>query len=414
MRQESNRKKNRKGLYIFLGALLGVVIGAVLTVAGIGVLGATILHRPLTLTKSSEESAVNDDSAAKLQQLEQIIDDYYYDTDSVTQQQLQDGMYKGLMNSLGDPYSVYYNEQEMSELMDSMAGTYYGIGAYLQLDQKTNLPTITGTIPNTPAEAAGLLSGDIIYKVDGEEMYNVDIDLVARKVRGPEDSQVHLTIYREGESDYLEFEITRSKVNIVTVTSKMLDDGIGYLQISEFDDVTVKQFKEEMASLKEQELRALILDLRGNPGGDVDVVTEVANHFLPKGLVFYMEDKYGKRTEYKADGKDEFTLPLVVLVDGNSASAAEILSGAIKDAGIGTLLGTQTYGKGIVQTILDLHDGSAVKVTIANYYTRGGHNIHKIGIEPDIVVEFDSEAYREDGTDNQLDEAVKTIREMMK
>lgn len=405
-------QKNQRGFHIFIGVLIGIVLGAFLTIGGYAALRRA-LHLPVSIPGVKKDSAINTESTQKLRDLEQIIDDYYYDTENVTRQQLEDGMYDGLLDSLGDPYSVYYNEQEMSELMDSISGTYYGIGAYLQLDQKTNLPTITGTIPNTPAEAAGLLAGDIIYKVDDEEMYDIDIDLVARKVRGPEGTQVHLTIYREGEKDYLEYDITRAKVDMVMVTSEMKEDGIGYLNISEFADITTGQFKEELASLQEQGMKAMILDLRGNPGGDVDVVTEIANYFIPEGLVFYMEDKYGKKTEYKADGSRQLELPLVVLVDGNSASAAEILSGAIKDSGTGTLLGTQTYGKGIVQTILDLHDGTAVKVTIADYYTRNGNNIHKIGIEPDVVVEFDAEAYREDGTDNQLNEAMELIHTMM-
>ena len=405
-------QKSHKGLYIFIGVLIGALLGALLTIGGYIAL-STVLRRPLALPGAKADSAINTESTQKLLDLEQVIDDYYYDTDHVTKQQLEDGMYKGLMNALGDPYSVYYNEEEMSELMDSISGTYYGIGAYLQLDQKTNLPTITGTIPNTPAEAAGLLAGDIIYKVDDEEMYDVDIDLVARRVRGPEGTQVHLTIYREGEKDYLEFDITRAKVDMVMVTSEMKEDGIGYLDISEFTDITTDQFKEELASLQEQGMKAMILDLRGNPGGDVDVVTEIAGYFIPEGLVFYMEDKYGHRTEYKADGRKQLDLPLVVLVDGNSASASEILSGAIKDSGTGTLLGTTTYGKGIVQTILDMDDGTAVKVTVADYYTRNGNYIHKTGIEPDVKVEFDGDAYREDGTDNQLEEALKLIRTMM-
>ncbi|MBP3218056.1 MAG: S41 family peptidase [Lachnospiraceae bacterium] len=405
-------QKSHKGLYIFIGVLIGALLGALLTIGGYIAL-STVLRRPIALPGAKADSAINTESTQKLLDLEQVIDDYYYDTDHVTKQQLEDGMYKGLMNALGDPYSVYYNEEEMSELMDSISGTYYGIGAYLQLDQKTNLPTITGTIPNTPAEAAGLLAGDIIYKVDDEEMYDVDIDLVARRVRGPEGTQVHLTIYREGEKDYLEFDITRAKVDMVMVTSEMKEDGIGYLDISEFTDITTDQFKEELASLQEQGMKAMILDLRGNPGGDVDVVTEIAGYFIPEGLVFYMEDKYGHRTEYKADGRKQLDLPLVVLVDGNSASASEILSGAIKDSGTGTLLGTTTYGKGIVQTILDMDDGTAVKVTVADYYTRNGNYIHKTGIEPDVKVEFDGDAYREDGTDNQLEEALKLIRTMM-
>ncbi len=405
-------QKNQKGFLVFIGVLIGVVLGAALTIGGYAALRGA-LHLPVTIPGLKKDSAINTESTQKLRDLEQIIDDYYYDTEHVTKEQLEDGLYDGLLDSLGDPYSVYYNEEEMKELMDNISGTYYGIGAYLQLDQKTNLPTITGTIPNTPAEAAGLLAGDIIYKVNDEEMYDIDIDLVARKVRGPEGTQVHLTIYREGEKDYLEYDITRAKVDMVMVTSEMKEDGIGYLNISEFSDITTPQFREELASLQEQGMKAMILDLRGNPGGDVDVVTEIANYFIPEGLVFYMEDKYGKKTEYKADGSKQLDLPLVVLVDGNSASAAEILSGAIKDSGTGTLLGTQTYGKGIVQTILDLHDGTAVKVTVADYYTRNGNYIHKAGIEPDVIVEFDADAYREDKTDNQLNEALELIHTMM-
>ena len=189
----------------------------------------------------------------------------------------------------------------------------------------------------------------------------------------------------------------------------MLDDGIGYLQITEFDDVTIEQFNENFNSLKEQGMKGLIIDLRGNPGGSVTTVCAVAEQLLPEGLIFYMEDKNGERTEYTCKGAD-FDLPLVVLVNEYSASASEILSGAIKDAGIGKLVGKKTYGKGIVQNVIGLEDGSAIKITIANYYTRNGNDIHLKGIEPDVEVELDSDAYLEDKTDTQLDKAIEVLK----
>ena len=188
----------------------------------------------------------------------------------------------------------------------------------------------------------------------------------------------------------------------------MIDERIGYLQISEFYNVTPGQFDQALAELRDQGAKGLIIDLRGNPGGTVTAVTEIAGRMLPEGLVFYMEEKDGKRTEYTCRGAD-FDMPLVVLVDGYSASASEILSGAIQDAGIGTIVGTQTFGKGIVQNIYPLDDGTAIKLTVAKYFTRNGQDIHKVGITPDVVVEFDSEAYQKDETDNQKDKAVEIL-----
>ena len=295
--------------------------------------------------------------------------------------------------------------------------------SFTQKDVPTNVPFeyvfkltdgtnfSSGVIKNSPAEAAELMEGDIISKVDGEDMAGLELDEVVSHIRGPEGTKVTLTLIRNGET--LEVELTRAQVNTPTVESEMKEDGIGYLQITEFDDVTVDQFTENFNSLKEQGMKGLIIDLRGNPGGSVDTVCAVAKQLLPQGMIFYMEDKDGKRTEYTCDGAD-FDLPLVVLVNEYSASASEILSGAIKDAGIGKLVGKKTYGKGIVQSVIGLGDGSAVKLTIANYYTRNGNDIHLKGIEPDVEVELDSDAYLEDKTDTQLDKAIEVLKEEMK
>ena len=219
-----------------------------------------------------------------------------------------------------------------------------------------------------------------------------------------------ITLIRNGEE--IESEFTRAQVSTPTVDSEMLEEGIGYLQITEFDEVTTQQFKENLASLKEQGLEGLIIDLRGNPGGNVTTVCAVAEELLPEGLIFYMEDRNGERTEYKCQGADWDT-PLVILVNEYSASASEILSGAVKDSGIGKIVGKKTYGKGVVQNLIPLEDGSAIKITIANYYTRGGNDINLKGVEPDVEVDLDTDAYLEDQTDTQLDKAVEVLREEM-
>ena len=188
---------------------------------------------------------------------------------------------------------------------------------------------------------------------------------------------------------------------------------MAYIQIQEFDDVTLDQFTEALDNARSEGREGLIIDLRGNPGGNLSTVCDICRELLPKGLIVYTEDKYGNREEYSCDGTNPLEVPLVVLVDGNSASASEIMSGAVKDYGIGTLVGTTTYGKGIVQRIMQLTDNSAVKLTVSKYYTPKGNNIHKIGIEPDVEVEFDAQAYVEDGTDNQLNKAMEVLQEKM-
>lgn len=384
----------------------GFILGVVVTVA-VGAAGCAYLMF------SASDSAINTASMQKLQMLERQINAKYYQADSLTTEQLEDGMYKGLLESLDDPYSTYYTAEEVEDLAQSLEGTYSGIGAYISTDQDTNYAKISGVIADSPAEAAGLLANDIIYKVDGEDTFGLSLDEVVSRVRGEKGTDVTLTIARSGETDYLEFTITRDDVDSPTVSSQVLDDDIGYLQITEFDGVTTNQFKKELQSLYDENVKGLIIDLRNNPGGDVDVVTAIANEIIPEGLVFYMEDRDGKRTEYTADGKNAITIPLVVLVNGNSASASEILTGAVQDSGCGTVVGTQTYGKGVVQSVYSLLDGTAVKLTIANYYTRGGNNINKVGITPDVEVELDAEQYLKDGTDTQLQTAISTLLDQL-
>ena len=356
--------------------------------------------------ESTTDSALNQESVEKLKLLEDCIRDYYYEPDDATVETLENGMYKGLMESLGDPYTVYYTQEEYKSMSEETSGIYKGIGAYIGLDSTTGAPVFTGIMPGTPAEKAGLKVGDIICQVDGVDTLSMDTSEVANLVKGEEGTSVTIKVSRDGE--YVTVKATRATINVPTVSSEMLDGGVGYLKISQFDDVTPGQFDENFAKLKKAGMKSMILDLRDNPGGTVSAVTQIASEILPKGLIFYMEYKDGQRDEYTCPGAD-FDIPMVVLVNGYSASASEILAGAIQDAGTGTLLGTQTYGKGIVQNLYPLGDGSAIKITVADYFTRSGRNIHKVGIEPDEVLEFDKDQYEKDETDNQLERAKKIL-----
>ena len=400
------------------GFLPGVLVGILVAVIAVGILfalrggtalasgGKTGSHK----TGESGGTSIGENAIEKIRLLEQYIDFYYYKSSEVTAEQKENGIYKGLLDSLGDVYTCYYTPEEYSNITEQMLGVYYGIGAYVSQDVETGQSVISGVIKNTPAEGAGLMEGDIIYKVDGEEMTGLELEEVVSHIKGEEGTKVRITVLRNGSE--IEMELTRAKVSAPTVDSEMLEDGIGYLQITEFDEVTVKQFEENMASLKEQGMKGLIIDLRSNPGGSVTSVCAIAEQILPKGLIFYMEDKNGERTEYTCEGAD-WDLPLVVLVNEYSASASEILSGAVKDAGIGKLVGKKTYGKGVVQNLIPLDDGSAIKITVANYYTRNGNDINLKGIEPDVEIELDSESYLEDRTDTQLEKAVEVMKEEM-
>ncbi len=363
---------------------------------------------------TKDGSAIDSSVVKKLQALEDVIDRYYY-LGEVTDEQLQDGLYKGLLQALGDPYSEYYSAKELEVLLQQTEGIYFGIGAYIELDKATGLPKINGTISGAPAERVDLRSNDLIYEVDGVSTYGMTLTEAVSLIKGPENTEVVLTIIREGASDYIDVAVSRGRVESPTVELEMLEDGMAYIQVMEFDEVSIGQFRDALTQAKASGMKGMILDLRANPGGSVNAVVEMCRMILPKGMIVYTEDKNGKREEYTCNGANKLNVPLVVLVDMNSASASEIMAGAIKDHGIGTLVGTTTFGKGIVQQIISFRDNSAVKVTISAYYTPNGNNIHKIGIEPDVVCEFDGEAYygSEDHPDNQLEKAKEVLRGMM-
>ena len=409
------RKDRGSGHGLFLIGMFTGIFGALLVV-GIAYLGigmqAAMERQDQPVLK--EGSVVDDRLVSKLQLLEDYIDKYYY-LEEVGNEELQTGIYKGMMDALGDPYSVYYSAEELDAFMQQTEGTYYGIGAYMSLDAETGLPLVTGVIPGTPAEAADIRPNDLVYEVDGVSIYGKSLDEAVALIKGPEGTSVTLTLVRESADDFLEITLNRAKVETPTVSLTMFENDMAYIEIQEFDDVTVDQFAEALAEAKGSGMKGLIIDLRGNPGGSLTAVTDICEMILPEGMIVYTEDKSGHRDEYKCDGKRELKVPLVVLTDGNSASASEIMAGAIKDHGIGTLVGTTTFGKGIVQQIVPFRDGSAIKITISAYYTPNGNNIHGIGIEPDVECPFDGEAYSgsEDHPDNQLEKAKEVLAELM-
>lgn len=414
--QQINVQKKSSGGF-WKGMLLGILISAF--VAGIfcaiSLLWKMLGIQAISVQQPGETTVVNSETLQKMQTLEQVIDTYYYG-EEITDEQLQNGVYEGIVAALGDPYSEYYSKEELEEALDSNQGISYGIGAYISMNQQMQLAMISGVMEDSPAQGAGLREGDIIYQVDGESTQGLSLTQVVSRVKGKEGTTVHLTIYREGEPDYLEVDIVRAKmIETETVQYGMLEsnEDIGYLQITEFDEVTVDQYTEAMAELNGHGMKGLILDLRSNPGGDLDAVVEISRKILPEGLILYTEDKEGNRKEYTCDGSRELQIPLVVLVNGYSASASEILAGAIQDYNKGTLIGTTTYGKGIVQRIHSLDDGTAIKLTVSAYFTPAGRNIHGVGIEPDIVLEYDYEANEADGTDNQVDKAIEVLEGKM-
>ena len=257
------------------------------------------------------------------------------------------------------------------------------------------------------------MPGDIIYKINGTEVSGTDLTEVVSRIKTEPGDSVNIEVVREGEAEELSFDVVRAHIEIPTVNSEMLEGKIGYIEVTEFDTVTKEQFRTALETLENQGMEKLIIDLRNNPGGVLDTVCNMLEQILPEGLIVYTEDKQGNRTEYKSSGRHEFKKPMAVLVNGNSASASEIFAGAVKDYGIGTLVGTKTFGKGIVQRIVNLNDGTAVKLTVSKYYTPKGNDIHKVGIEPDVEVELDESLKQkitiEKAEDNQLQKAIEIL-----
>lgn len=324
---------------------------------------------------------------SKANYIMRLISSYYLYGD-VKKEDYQTAIYRALLDACDDPYSCYYTPDEYKDMMESSTGTYCGIGCLVSQDAKTKIMTIVRPFKDSPAAKAGIQAGDVIYKVDGEDMTGQDINLVVSKMKGPENTNVKITMYRGGRQ--VEFEVTRGFIEVETVTMEKIEqDGkkIGLIAVTEFDEVTTTQFENSIKDLQDWGCDGLVIDLRDNPGGYVDTAVAMLDVFLPKGIGVYMLDKQGQREDYKLkDGTYE--LPISIIVNENSASASELFSGAMQDNNAAVVVGTQSFGKGIVQSVIPLGDGSAIKLTIADYYTPNGRNIHGVGITPDVVVEL--------------------------
>lgn len=383
---------NKKNFASFVAGL------AVMGIVWAGVTGVQYYQRQSAGRLGERYAAIEE----KLDKIDKIIDYNYLNQEDIDLDKLEQGVYAGYVAGLEEDYTTYYTPEEFASVMESSSGKYSGIGAYVSQNMSTGIITIVKPFEGAPAAEAGILKDDILYAVEGEEVTGEDLNMVVARLKGEEGTAVNVTIYRASEDQYIDFEVTRAVVNVPTVSYKMLDDQIGYIQISEFEQVTAEQFAAAVDDLEAQGMKSLIFDLRDNGGGLLDSVCDILDTVLPKELLVYTEDKDGNRKEEWAMDDDRINVPMAVLVNGNTASASEIFTGALKDYDEAEIIGTTTFGKGIVQSIIPMADGSAIKLTSAKYYTPSGVCIHGTGIEPDQVVEYDREAEE----DNQLQAAV--------
>lgn len=355
---------------------------------------------------------------SKLGEIDKVIDKYYMEDGTIDPNLMSEGVYKGYVYGLNEKYTVYYTPEEYKQLLDQSEGVYSGIGITVTQDAQTGQPVVVEVKEKGPGEAAGIMAGDVITAVDGESTDGKSLDAVVAKIQGEEGTDVVLTVYRAFSDEYIEKTLTRQKMDDVTVEYKLLENNIGYISLSSFEEVSVKQFDEAVDKLLEEGMAGLIVDVRGNPGGNMSSVCPILDRILPEGLLVYTEDKNGKRTEEYADNEEVLDIPMAVLVNGSSASAAEIFAAALQDYDWAQIVGEQTYGKGIVQYIIPFSDGSAIKLTSAKYFTPKGRSIHGVGVTPDIKVSAaadkagsdDSVSDGDGSSDVQLEAAIEAVK----
>lgn len=369
------------------------------------------------------DSVISGETGRKAATIQRLTEDAYLE--EVDEEKMAEGMYAGMVASLEDPYSGYYSPDQYQDLMETTEGKYQGIGLSMMKDQETGEVTVQEVYKDSPAQKAGIQAGDQLVEVNGESISDMELEELASCLQSGQEAS--LTLLREDSQEPVTVTVKAEEIEVTVVTGRMLDDQIGYIRISRFTEGTPEQFESMYKSLQEQGMKGLVIDVRNNPGGLLDAVCKTLEQILPEGLIVYTEDKDGNRVEHTGEGKTPIEIPLAVLVNESSASAAEIFAGAVKDYQVGTLVGTTTFGKGIVQETYTLEDGSAVKLTIAKYYTPSGVNIHGTGITPDVTVEWpeDQEALESDfdfsdtpkeqwlSRDPQMKKAVETVEAAM-
>ncbi|MEJ8555081.1 S41 family peptidase [Tepidibacter sp. Z1-5] len=336
----------------------------------------------------------------KLYSLEKVIEDNYY-TD-VDEGNLVDGSIKGLFEGLNDPYSQYMNKKEFERFMENTEGSFSGIGVIITPGEDGYI-TVVSPIEDSPGFKAGIKSGDKIIKVNGKDVTAKEMDEAIGMMKGKAGTEVEMTILRDNK-DRIDMKIKRDEIRLKTVKSEVLEDSIGYIRITQFDEKTADEFKTHLKQLQDKGIKGLIIDLRDNPGGLLDKCQEITDELIGEGTIVYTKDR-NRKTKYYNSDKNKIDIPLAVLVNKGSASASEILSGAVRDNEAGTLIGTTTFGKGLVQTVRSLNDGSGFKLTVSQYFTPKGEYIHGKGITPDIVVE---------DVDKQLPTAIDHIKKQIK
>ncbi|MDF2876965.1 MAG: family peptidase [Clostridia bacterium] len=351
----------------------------------------------------------------KLLAIDSVINNYF--VGDINQSKMQEGIYKGFVAGIGDVYTTYYTPEEYASFKEKSSGVYAGIGIQMTVDVADNTILVTEVFEGSPAEQVGILPKDKIIKAGGKTLTGDDFEIVPKIVKGAPNTQISVTIYRPSEDKIYDFDITRQNVTYPSVSYKMLESDLGYIKINQFEEVTYTQFKKALTEVENKEAKGIVLDLRNNPGGLLHITEQIADELLPKGLIVSTKDKNGTVDEAYAD--DKYTdMPLVVIVNENSASASEVLSGALKDHNRAKLVGETTFGKGVVQSIVPLSDGSALKLTTAKYFTPSGVCIQGIGIDPDyqvsLPVEVITKGRLEDQEDTQLQKAIEVVKKEMK
>lgn len=377
-----------------------------------GVLVVTLAAGGVKFVQQRQYNGVLSDSShvQKIEYLEKMIDQEYLG--EVDNAEMAEGIYAGLVYGLGDVYSRYYTADEYAQETASTDGAYAGIGVSIQKNKNGGVQ-IAECYEGGPGAEAGLQTGDVITAINDTDVTDMELSDVVSLIRENKDKTIVLTVFRENEEKSREISVDVTDVELPSVFGEMLDKKTGYIQITQFTGVTPQQYKDMFAELKDKGMERLVIDLRDNPGGLLTSVCDILREILPEGLIVYTEDKYGNREEETCDGKHQLDMPLAVLVNENSASASEIFAGAVQDHEVGTIVGITTYGKGVVQELRQLSDGSAVKLTVSNYYTPNGNSINKVGIKPDVEVKLASELLNKDEItheeDNQLQKALDVI-----
>ena len=398
----------------FFGVLTSMICFALVCFgfkAVFGMTGQLLVIGEKGISTINGAAILDDKVAEKIDEIYSYMNIYYYG--EFEKEDIYNSLYSGVLESLEDPYSVYYTPEEYQDMQVSTSGKYVGIGAGVSQDLTTMEVTISKVYRGTPSEEAGLKNGDMILSVEDIQATSVEVSELVQYIRGEEGTTVHMVIYRPSTGETLEFDVERRHVVLPSIEGEMLEDGIGYIQITEFQDETDEQFAEMVSQLKKEGAKGLVIDVRANPGGLLRTVVNLLDQILPEGLLVYVEDKYGNRDNYTSNAKC-LDMPIVVLTDENSASASEIFAGALKDYEYATLVGKTTYGKGIVQNIIRLSDGDAMKLTIAKYFTPKGNDIHKVGVTPDVEVDYEYSGPEDESYDKQYDSQFLKAVEIMK